>query len=280
MALTIWHIKRAGYILALTVCACSLSGCFVAQQLHDKQGEEKLLKPGVLDPALTERYRTYSYKFLNRLQVSHDWLANANPCHYNRVMYQPPGPRWKDGSLTMQVVRYGDIYENDNKTLQEVFNPEFPETRTDYRWLSIDRYVRSKVVINPVGGQPVETGLQPMCYQTWTHSSHVLTIKLFKRTASEWQEVLANANPTGVFSVEQVGDNRWYVQRTALTVPRLNSVGGAYQSWTLPVADTGYTLTLQLGASLKSLEHPERHAQMQANFRHLIESVRIEPVAD
>lgn len=44
----------------------------------------------------------------------------------------------------------------------------------------------------------------------------------------------------------------------------------------LPLADSGYTLSFELGANTESLRDPKANAQFLAVLQHLVESVRIE----
>ena len=69
-------------VSATALAACASACGFVGQQLADKAGEERLLKPGALDASLTGVRDTYQFKFLDKLRVSHDWPRNSNGCAY------------------------------------------------------------------------------------------------------------------------------------------------------------------------------------------------------
>ena len=58
----------------------------------------------------------------------------------------------------------------------------------------------------------------------------------------------------------------------------MNTAGGNYRLWLLPIADTPYTFLFALGANTDALNYLETHARFERVFRHLIESVRIEPL--
>jgi hypothetical protein len=257
-------VRFLSFIFAV-VMLCSLSGCFAAQQMHDKEREEALLKPGALDPQISEQYRAYSYTFLNKYQVSHDWLEGAKPCQYAGY-YSSSTSRLPD--------QIGDIYEIGGITVQDRDSPAYARTK-DISHLSIDKYVRS-VKVTDKTGKVWETGLKPICDQAWIATSHFLTVYLYKRTVEEWRQFMER-NPEGKITMQRAGKNNWLVQQySQLQSPPLNGAGGPFQTWVLAIGDSGYTLTLRLGASQKSLEHPERHAQIQRIFKHLIDSVRVE----
>ena len=158
---------------------------------------------------------------------------------------------------------------------------------------SFDHYVRSQKVQRPdygkdgklVGYHEAEEGWQAVCYEAWMGTNHSVSAMLFRRTLSEWQNELAKrpyhrayvAAEAAQFT-QQVKENTWYVYRAALQPMPSNGSGGPFELWILPVGDTNYTLALQFGANQESLKNPKIHAQFQTMFRHLLESVRIEPL--
>lgn len=261
--------SRALSVMCGVLVVTTLGGCFFAQQLHGKLDEDALLRAGALDPRPVERYTTYSFNFLGAYRVSHDWPETASPCRYKNIWRVP------SSGGTPVPVRVGDIEERDGRAVQQ-HQDESINAAKEMRWLSIEDRMSSRVVINPVDGKPVETGLRPMCFETWAETSHVLTVKFFRRSADEWRDMLARANPNGTFSNELIKGNHWLVQRTPITFNERKVLGGAYQSWTLPIADTGYTITIQLGANSSSLKDAERHSQMERILKHLVESVSVE----
>ena len=147
-----------------------------------------------------------------------------------------------------------------------------------------DRFVRSvKYVSKERGreGEVMEVGFRPLCFESWWVASHFLRGMLYKRDLANWRAIQTEKNPKGKWSERRVGGNLWLVQETAEQDfnPRpLNGVGGPFQTWLLPIGDTGYTLGMEMGASRESLQYPDAHARFQATFRHLIESVKIEPL--
>jgi hypothetical protein len=104
---------------------------------------------------------------------------------------------------------------------------------------------------------------------------------LYKRDLASWRAIQTEKNPKGKWAERRVGGNLWLVHETAEQdfSPRpLNGVGGPFQTWLLPIGDTGYTLGMEMGASRESLQYPDAHARFQTTFRHLIESVKFEPL--
>jgi hypothetical protein len=177
-----------------------------------------------------------------------------------------------------------DIYEEGGKTWQRF------EGMKSY---DFDRYVRSVKIMNPVvydkvtrkriegASEEIEGGLQSLCFESWYATSHSLVMRLHKRDLKTWKAQWTQFNPKGIWSEQRVAGNDWTVQEVPeqeLSSRAPGAAGAWFQSWLLPIGDTGYTISLQLGASQESMQHPEAHARMKAMFRHLIESVKIEPL--
>jgi hypothetical protein len=251
---------------ALAVAALTLlSGCFAGQLLRDMQMEEQLLKPGALDPRLDTFYRTYSYGFLGRFRISHEWPTRADPCVYGgRYAKDTTSPSGYSRTKT------GDFYEANGSTLQT--HEGTGGLRPENQFLNMDLYVRGLVpgTKPPVYGRPY-----PICDQAWVASNHYLSVYLTKRTQADWEA--AQQRPGAQFSYEQIGSNRWRVQREPLQPRKFNSISGPFELWALPIADTGYTIAIRMGANLDSLQQPAEHAKMLEVFRHLIESVKVDP---
>lgn len=254
-------------VLAFLSSACS----FVAGQLKDKANEEALLEPGALDAPITKQYETYSYKMLGKYRVSHDWLANANPCHYKAIYSKTPTNR------AAKVIRDGDIYEADGHTYQEFYQPSYPERSKDLKFLNIDRYTRPEWTVSGYQGKPVTNkGFAPICGQVWARTNHSLSISLVKLTLDA--AIKRYTVPDVPLKMEKIGKNIWTIQVSELETPAINSYGADYLTALLPIENTGYTFVFKLKANQDSAKYPEVHAQMQQIFKHLIESVRIEPL--
>lgn len=269
--------KRMSSVFISLITIITLSSCgFMAQQLTDKANEERLLKPGALDASLTGVNDTYQYNFLDRYRVTHQWPRNSNGCGYAML----PTLGVKDG-FRGEFWAVSDIYEAQEHTWQRGDKKPY-----------FDRYVRSVRVMNPVvydkltrkriegASEEIETGLQPICLQSWYVTSHYVALSLFKWDVNEWKTRLSKLFPNGQWSQERVEGNLWTVQaipEDELLPRKPNAAGGGFLYWILPIGDSGYTITLQLGASKESLQYPEAHARMKSAFRRLIESVRIDP---
>ena len=145
---------------------------------------------------------------------------------------------------------------------------------------NIDRYTRPEWQngTDSNGNPRTAKGFQPMCNQAWYSSQHVIEIELRKQNINELMAEAKKYDPKLVFETRQVNNNKWQVRYSELGPAPLNGAGGPFQTWLLPIADTGYTFIFGLGANQDSLKHPATHAQMQAIFKHLIESVKIEPI--
>lgn len=127
----------------------------------------------------------------------------------------------------------------------------------------------------------MEVGFKALCGETWQVTNHSFTLYLHKRDLASWRAMLTERNPKGRWTERRVGANVWLAQETAeqdFKPKPLNGFGGPFQTWLLPIRDTGYTLALELSANRESLKYPDAHTRFQATFRHLIESVKIEPL--
>lgn len=283
--------------------ALSLSACNIEEAI--KRNDDRYLKPGALDLPLTGVNDTYQFKFLDKYRVTHEWPRISN-CSYRKI----PTLNVKDGHRG-EFWAARDIYEESGKTWQrfegmtpfdfdqyvrsvKVMRPVYGESTTEELEASYkamrERVERSQKtgryekyvdpgIIKPIGYKEVEEGLRPVCFESWYVTSHFMRMGLQKRSLQDWQDLIDKPLPSGKWSVQPVAGNNWAVrelQDNELSTRPLNGVGGPYQFWLLPIGDTGYTLSLQLGASKESLQYPEAHARMKAAFRHLIESVKIE----
>lgn len=281
-----------------------LGGCGIEGAI--KRNDDRYMQPGALDLPLTNIYDTYQYKFLDRYRVAHDWLRASKGCEYKGF----PTLNVKDGSRG-EIYAIRDIYEDGSSTKQrgahpawnfdryvrsvKYMAPVYPPTTKEESEASIKEVLErarraSKTgryespppsTRTPIRYDETEVGWNALCGETWQVTSHFLTVFLHKRDLASWRAIWTERNPKGKWSERRVGSNLWLVQETAEQDfrPRpLNGVGGPFQTWLLPIGDTGYTLALELGASKETLQYPDAHVRFQATFRHLIESVKIEPL--
>lgn len=251
-------------IMLLTACG------FVAGQLQDKANEEKLLKPGALDLPLTGFYSHYQYKLLDRYQVKHQWLRES-VCQYSSIeteKYESKDRLTKDRFFTVR-----DIFEEGNSTKQRGAHPAW----------NFDRFVRPEYTVQTRNGLKTERGYNVLGLEAWWTTSHSIALFLRKQPLDEMKAGFSKWYPEGIWTTKKINNLTWHVQETSEDKfrPRpINGVGGPFQTWVLPLANTGYTMAMELGASKESLQYPDAHARMQAMFKHLIESVSIEPIAN
>jgi hypothetical protein len=244
-----------------------LAGC-VSEVI--RINDDRYLKPGALDAPLTGYYDVYQYKFLDKYRVTHDWLRIGN-CSYRKLQTLN-----RPDAFRGDIYAVRDIYEENGKTWQR-FDPPLKPYDFDHFVRSLKETVPVMEAGKQVGTRERENGLSTMCFESWAGTSHSLVLRLHKRDLSTWRTLWSQYNPAGRWSEQQVGNNKWYVlQNQEIDLDASGKSGGWFQSWLLPIGDTGYTIGMQLGATQQSLKIPKAHAQFQTIFRHLIESVKIE----
>jgi len=248
-----------------------LSACgFVAGQLQDKANEDRLLKPGALDLPLTGFYSHYQYKLLDRYQITHQWIRESS-CGYRDVelgKYESKDRLTKDRFFNVR-----DIFEEGGSTWQRF------DAKTGN--FNFDRYVRPEYTVKTKNGLKTEKGYNTLCYQSWWTTSHSIALFLRKQPLDDMKAGFTQWYPEGTWTTKTVNNLTWYVQEVPEDKFRtrpLNGVAGPFQLWALPLADTGYSMAIKLGASKESLQYPDAHVRMQAMFKHLVESVKIEPI--
>ena len=184
--------------------------------------------------------------------------------------------------MALDFLMVRDIYELNGKTWQRFEN---------MRPYDFYCYVRSVKLMNPVygdvngmrqkiGEEEIEAGLQPMCHQSWYATQHGLSMLLRKWSVDQYLTWLkTNIQQQGRISLQRIGANDWTVLEFNLeSKPTDGASSGPYQFWMLPIRETGYTFLFRLGANLESIKHPKVHDRMKASLRHLIGSVKIEPL--
>lgn len=280
------HLTLLILSLSLSLMSCGLT----KEAFNSRANDRRLLKPGALDLPIDEIYKKYQYNFLDKYKITHDFIM-ASGCSY--IAKKPVGIYDLLPGKNYAMSEAVDIYEKDNHTYQRTY----PFNDINHlNPINFDRYVRSVKVIGPMAREAetdrwghryidtsklppeykeVEQGFQPICFESWQNTQHFLTIYLNKRTL-EFPNIYGLKD--GVISHEKVGDNNWWVQKFDYQPYKINSSGRVVESWVLPVANTGYVFIFELGANQDSLKNPQAHTQMQAIFRYLIESVKIEPI--
>jgi len=261
------------FTIALTACSN------VIHQINEKNREDYILSnPGAYDPTIPSKpdFATHKFIFLENFKVSHDWPYGFDICKYATMTLSKSQ---KDGTWYGSYKRLGDIFEYKGSTLQEVRVDGYPERSYDASYMSIDNHVRTWKKVDGLGIERTY-GYDPICWQPLGGSSHTLVVRLYKRTVKQWRSSLEKSSPDGVFTMQKVGNNNWLTQEFELKPSKLNHIAGTFKTWILPIGDTGYTYTFQLGASSESLKHPRTHSAMIKIFRHLIQSVKIEPLSE
>lgn len=261
----------------------ALFGCSVEKFVY--QDDERYMRPGALDAPLTGYYDTYNFIFLKKYAISHQWPVTARSCQYRELpTLGQASERYKG-----EVLFSPEIYEANGSTWQRGSLSNTPPR-------SIDRFVRFTYkrqipefdAASKKTGRMVEkeeTGLMPVCFEAWVGTSHAITVMLYKRTVAEWQAALNQLSQGSYVSSdakrisEIVSGNKWDVYLVPLKPRIINRIAGPHELRILPIGTTDYTLAIELGANQDSLQHPEAHAKFKTMFRHLIESVRIEPLA-
>jgi hypothetical protein len=259
-----WVLVVLSIIYVFLLISCS------GEYIYRKDVEQ-LSKPGALDLPLTGFYSHYRYKLLDRYQFKHQWLRESN-CQYSKI--ESEKYESKDRLTKDRFFDVDDIYEEGNSTWQR------DGTRPARNF---DRFVRPEYTVQTRSGLKTEKGYNVLCLETWWVTSHSIALFLRKQPLDEMKAGFSKWYPEGVWTTKKINNLTWHVQETSEDKfrPRpINGVGGPFQTWVLPLADTGYTMAIELGASKESLQYPDAHARMQAMFKRLIESVSIEPLAN
>lgn len=263
--------KTILFLLAMTL---SLMGC---TSEFIRKNDDRYLQPGALDPLLTGYYDVYQFEFLRRYKITHAWPLPARACKYRSL---PTLNRGKD-RYKGEIFSAPEIYEADHQTWQASNTGQGP-------W-NFDRFVRPtyKRQIPEFGPGGIKTGrmldkeevgLEPVCFEAWVGTSHTLILRLHKRDLTTWKALWSGYNPSGKWEQKIVNGIHWWALENAEENLQTTGTGGWFQSWITPLGNTGYSLAIQLGANKQSLQHPQAHANFQAMFRHLIESVRVEEI--
>lgn len=255
--------------ISLTLAAAvMLSGCGVEEAI--RKNDDRYAKPGAMDPVIAELfYRVYQFNLLDRYRITHKWV-NTSGCQYRASM--------KPGSTPTELTFFyvgRDIVEKDGKTWLR-----FPDGLFDF-----DPWVRSvKWTSKEKGreGEVLEVGFKPLCFESWWTSSHYLRLRIQKRSLAEFEGVFSERFPEGKWRSESLNGLSWRVQQAPsnqLRSRRPNGLGGPYQAWLTTLGDSGYVMSIEMGASTESLDHPKAHADIEGVFKHLVSSLKVERLA-
>ena len=253
---------------SLIFCLAALiSGCGVDEVI--RRNDDRYATPGAMDSPLTGIYNTYRFDLLDRYRVSHQWLESG--CAYRGVRQ----PSTQQGMLSRTFVGR-DIVEKDGKTWLRSL---------EQRLFDFDPWVRSvKWTSKEKGkeGEVLEVGFKPLCFESWWTSSHYLRLRIQKRSLAEFEGEFSERFPEGKWRSESLNGLSWRVQQvpsTQLRIRRPNGLGGPFQAWLTALGDSGYVMSIEMGASKESLDHPQAHADIEGVFKHLVSSLKVERLA-
>ncbi len=246
-----------------------LSGCGIEEAI--RKNDDRYLQPGALDMPRTGIYKTYQYNLVQRYRITHQW-PNTTSCAY-RATELPDLP--EGGRSNFFVVP--DIFEAQGKTMQA--------SNVGLKPMDFDPWVRSvKEVSREKGkeGQIREVGLRPVCFDYWWKTSHFLDLSLRKSTLQAFELHLSKHYQKARWSTRQINGHAWRVAEVLnndLDPKPLNGIGGPYQAWLTALGDSGYVMSIEMGASRESLAHPQAHAEVEAVLHHLVRSLKVEQIA-
>jgi len=298
-------------VISLTILLM-LAGCSTSDV--NKKNSGRAIVFGPEDAMLSDSYDTYQFKFLDKYRITHDWPTSSK-CNYRSWptiagggnllnqkternigvvaigsdIIEAHGRTWQITLIDGGTVSF-DRYVRSVKYMSPIYLPisqEELESSRKILWERIERQRRTGVLEKipthrqPVRHEEVETGWNPVCYETWWNSSTYLLTKLYRRDITSWRELQTERYPEGRWVERRIRDNTWFVQEVAPDqfYPRpLNGLGGPFQTWLMPIGDTGYTIAFELGASKESLQYPETLERLKNALSDLIKSVRIDPL--
>lgn len=259
-------------VLFLVIAVLNLTACGITSEvINHEANDQRLLKAGALDVPIAEIYKKYQYSFLDKYKISHDFIM-AKGCSYYA---KPVGIKDVILGTNYAIAESADIFEKDEHTYVKIYqkkdvNKQYP--------ISIDRYTRPEYIqgTDSNGNPMIAKGFNPTCGQVWQLTNHSLSISLVKLSLNDAIKRYSVANVP--LQKQVIGKNTWITQATELAPRQMNSYAGEFLVSILPIEDTGYTFIFKLKANQDSLQYPQAHAQMQTIFKHLIESVKIEPI--
>lgn len=256
-------------LLLILPLVFSLSSCGIEEAI--RRNDDRYAKPGAMDMPLTGIYKTYQYKFLDTYRVTHQW-PNTSACGYAAL--ERPSQTLGKRTLFYDVL---DVFEERGVTKQRdtkaYFNKYVRSVISEEKYYT-DAYGQRK------SHPSQETGFRPLCFESWWTASHSLSLRLHKLTLAEFETMFTKLYPEGRWSSKTLDGRLWRVQETDRQHLRpRRGVGGPYQTWVTTIGDTGYVIALEMTASQDSLAYPQFFDALEAVYRRLIGSVRIEPLS-
>lgn len=241
-----------------------------------RKNDDRYMQPGALDPVLTGYYDVYNVLLLDKYRLRHEWPLPARACQY---LSSATLGKDKD-RYTGEVFIANDIYEENGDTKQRDANTP---SGADF-----NRFVRSIKVQRPIyrqrsdgawtneitGYYENEEGLKSICFEAWVGTDHSLTVRLVKLPMDNRKSHYAVGSKS--HTTETVGANTWSVWRYGFDAATPKQYGG--EVWVLQLGETDYSLAFEFGFGAESFKAPTVHATFEVMFKHLIESVKIEPL--
>lgn len=253
--------------IAVLLTSLMIGGCAVVEFVYNLQ--DRPIPPGAFETLLNGRYVTFDVPLLDRVRFIHKWLYSG--CDY-RVLEPAP---FSNGIRTGYFPARS-VVELDGKTWQ---------IASDRPAFDFSRWVRSIPVVSKRPGregQIVEEGLRPVCFDFWQVSSQYLRARFYRMSLDEFEAFYKTRYPINVEWARQIRNGfEWRVKKVPpeLMVPRSPSgVGGPYQVWITAIADTGYAIAFEMGASRESLGFPREQEKLQAVFDEILDSFEVIPI--
>lgn len=113
-------------------------------------------------------------------------------------------------------------------------------------------------------------------------ASHYVSATIRRSSFSDYEASFANSYRVAKWSTRQLNGLTWRVAEVPtdlLQVRPPNGLGGPYRAWLTELGDTGFVISIEMGASQESLDHPGAHAEIEAVFKHLVGSLKVERLA-
>lgn len=254
-------------LLQILMVGVLCTGC-AAIEFFDSM-VDRPIPPDAYDLPLTGNYLWYDVPVLDRVHFFHKWTMK--PCHYMVMEAFPYTESWRKGWFTAQT-----IVEKDGHTWQRWRDGNL--VNIDWR----TRSVRVPSSDKDRKGQLVEIGLYPMCFQYWWKSSQYLRLRVFRMSLDEFETFFSDRYPTAVPWTRQTRNGlEWRVKKVPpeqMRPPPLNGIGGPYLVWMTTIADTGYSVAFEMGASTDSLQFPRAQEALEAVFHEIVGSFDVQPL--
>lgn len=257
-------------VIPLTLAAAvMLTSCGLKETI--RKNDDRYAKPGAMDPVIADLfYRVYQFNLLDRFRITHDWV-NTSGCNYRASMK----PGVKPGELSFIYIGR-DVVEIDGKT----WHRSAGGTLADF-----DPFVRSVTWVSQEKGkegQTKEVGLKPVCFEYWWASSHYLSASIRHSSLSAYEASFGKSHRLAKWTTRELNGLNWRVAEVPINMLEVrppNGLGGPYQAWLTELGDTGYVMSIEMGASKESLDHPRAHAEIEAVFKHLLSSLKVERIS-